>query len=148
MTKRNKPKPQPTVSTLDAVVSDALSELQALGEELREWFDNMPENLQGSAKGDEVSGAADALEAIDEDIDIPEVLRDLSVSYLVTKRARSRSDRRDECITMLTAAEDALRSRVEEQTQAKEDASEAQDVADSIQSVIDEAEAVDFPGMY
>lgn len=150
MTKRNKPKPQPTVTTLEAVVADALAELQALGEELREWHDNMPENLQGGSKGEEVDEAASAIENAEgiDGIDIPEALRDLRVSYLIRGRARSRSDRRDEAITMLTAAVDALEARVEEQTQAKEDGSEAQDVADSIQAVIDEAEAVDFPGMY
>lgn len=50
-------------------LADALSDLQSgqaavaeLAEELTEWRDGMPENLQESSKGEEVTTAADALE--------------------------------------------------------------------------------------
>ena len=37
-------------TTVGAAVEDALNEFESLGSEMREWYDNMPESLQGSSK--------------------------------------------------------------------------------------------------
>lgn len=52
-------------------VRAGLEELQGLQEEYREWHDNLPENLQGSALGEKLEtvteiGIEDALSSVDE----------------------------------------------------------------------------------
>lgn len=135
----------PTVTTLSVCVAGALEDLAMLAEELREWYDNMPENFQNGEKGAEVDDAASALENV-EGINIPDHLEGLRVTYLITRRARSRADRRDDVVVSLMACTQALDERIREQTEAREDPSQNQDVRDAIQGVIDEAESVDFPG--
>lgn len=48
---------------------DLRTELESLGEEEREAFDNLPEHLQQTERGQESSEAADELEAALEDFD-------------------------------------------------------------------------------
>ncbi len=43
-------------------VSDAKSEAENLRDELQEWLDNLPENLQSGNKADELQSAIDELE--------------------------------------------------------------------------------------
>lgn len=43
---------------------DAKSIVQELQEEMQNWYDNMPEGLQGSDKGSQVEEAANALQEI------------------------------------------------------------------------------------
>lgn len=46
------------------VKDDAYSEVESLKDELQEWLDNLPENLQGSQKADDLQEAIDRLEEI------------------------------------------------------------------------------------
>lgn len=48
-------------AALDAV-SDAKGEVEALRDELQEWYDNLPENFQNGSKGEEIQAAIDQLE--------------------------------------------------------------------------------------
>lgn len=57
------------LSAAESDFDDAKSEVEALRDEMQEWYDNMPENLQGGAKGEEVQAAVDALEDIVNNID-------------------------------------------------------------------------------
>lgn len=50
-------------------ISDGKSEVSSLAEEMREWADNMPENLQGGEKHTEVEEAADALDEINNQLE-------------------------------------------------------------------------------
>ena len=60
-------------------ISQGLSTIEELKDELQEWLDNMPENLQGGSKEDELQEAIDALDdvisnvgdAIEEDVEFP-----------------------------------------------------------------------------
>lgn len=45
-----------------SLVVDAKSEFEALSEELRSWYENLPENFQEGEKGQQLEEAADALD--------------------------------------------------------------------------------------
>lgn len=45
-------------------VSEALSEVEELKSELENWLDNMPENLRGGSKADELEEAISALDEV------------------------------------------------------------------------------------
>lgn len=47
-----------------SLVSDAKSEFESLRDELQEWYESIPENLQAGGKADEVQSAIDELESI------------------------------------------------------------------------------------
>jgi len=50
-------------------LSDCMSEVECLRDELQEWLDNMPENLQGGAKADELENAISQLDEIYEKLE-------------------------------------------------------------------------------
>jgi hypothetical protein len=51
------------------LVQDAVGEVEGLKEEMEEWHDNMPENLQSGDKGTAVEEAAQALDSIADRLD-------------------------------------------------------------------------------
>ena len=55
------------LSTFSTAKDDAQAEVEALRDELQEWLDNLPENLQSGTKADEIQEAIDALESMDFD---------------------------------------------------------------------------------
>lgn len=57
-----------TLSDLLGKLEDAQASTSAIAEEEREYYDNMPESLQGGDKGQAASDSADALEAASESI--------------------------------------------------------------------------------
>jgi hypothetical protein len=148
MTQKRKSKYDVKINTnVEAAVGDSLSEFESLGEEMREWYDNMPENLQSGSKGDEVSEAVDALENINTSIDVPEVVKELPVVYEERQGKTSRSARCGYATTLLGVAI----SQVEAWIEANEGHADMDDVEafrDEAQNALDEAEGVSFPGMY
>jgi hypothetical protein len=50
-------------------ISDARTEIECLRDELQDWLDNLPENLQSGMKADELQEAIDTLEEISGEID-------------------------------------------------------------------------------
>jgi len=141
--------------SIEDAISSAMSEIQSLADEMREAFDNTPESLQGSAAGQAREEAADNLENISE----PDVPTELQGSGFVVKwstktlspsamRKQSRSDRRYEAVETLCAVVSHLEKISEDKELSKEVREAAENFVDDVQSVIDDAEAVDFPGMY
>jgi hypothetical protein len=100
-------------STVDGAVSDAFGELTTLGEEMRESFDNTPENFQTSGVGEARGEAADALENLSEP-SVPSELADYAVSWSTRAlspsqmRKQSRASRRDDAVATLQAVVDRL----------------------------------------
>ena len=129
-------KPRTTQVTLGELVSGACSELACLGEELRSWYDSMPENLQGADKGNTLEESAGTLEGLDEP-DVPGDSEGLSVT-VQTRKATSRSARRDSACEGLRAAAEAVEEQI----------GELQTFHDDLESMADDAEGVEFPGMY
>lgn len=136
-------------STVEGCVSDAMSELQSLGEELRSWYDNMPENLQGGDKGNQVDEAASALEGLNEPTMV-ESVGSLPISWETPKnRGTSRSARRDDCTLMLDLAHTALQNWMDDDANKEHaDRSEVESLISEIEDVKDEADGVEFPSAF
>jgi len=68
------------LSDAEGRIASACEDVRGVGEELREWFDNLPEGLQGADKGDALQTAADELESIaDEASDVASRISDVEV---------------------------------------------------------------------
>jgi hypothetical protein len=134
--------------TVADAVSEAFGDLEGLAEEMREAFDNTPESLQSSGVGEARGEAADALENLSEP-DAPERLgeREFTFSSFPPPKKQSRSSRRDAAVSLLDAAIQFLQS-LEWTEEQKEQDEEAEQLVTEIESLKDDAEAVEFPGMY
>jgi hypothetical protein len=140
--------------TITDAVSEAFGELQSLGEEMRESYDNTPESLQSSGVGEARGEAADALENISEP-DVPETLGTEVFKFqeraLTNKQQMrlSRAARRDNAVAVLQHVVEHLEVAIADTANMNEDEiAEAESLRDDVQNIIDEAEGVEFPGMY
>lgn len=57
------------LSEVEQQVQEAIGEVQSLKEELEQWLESLPENLQSGGKADDLQQAIDALEQIEQDMD-------------------------------------------------------------------------------
>lgn len=125
--------------TASALVEDAVAEMNAIGEELQEWADGMPDNLQGSSKHSEVEDAADTLKGREcsvDDFPCDEVAIPYSISLPKRKkRSPSREVRLSNAIGMIQAV-------IEFYSGLDEDYSE---IIDQLEELTEE---VDIPGVY
>lgn len=155
----NKPtaKPAPVMITVASACEDARSMLEELRDELQSWFDNLPESFQSGSKGEALESAIGSLDgAIDYIEDAPEEAVDVptfAAPAPVRKRRQSRSDRRYEATALLAAAVEAcndyigmLKEQNKEENEEKITALE--EWSSNIESAQQEAENVEFPGMY
>jgi len=60
------------------LVAQASDEFEELQTELQDWLDNMPENLHGSAKAEELQ---DTMDTLDEVIDSAAQITDLDIEF-------------------------------------------------------------------
>lgn len=108
-------KTAPASTDIESAVNDSYSGMAELKDELQNWLDNIPENLQNGSKADELREAIDAIEGVSE-ITVPDCLTDgkdvPSVTYYASKKT-SRSGRRDTLTSMLSGAADAAREYIE-----------------------------------
>lgn len=135
-------------STISGLITDAFSELTTLGEEMREAFDNTPESLQSAGVGERRGEAADALENLNEP-EVPEIVAEIVVKWQEPppKRRMSRSDRRSDATCMLEQAIDAVENWLNE-NDTHDQHGEVEAFRDELESQKDEADSVEFPGMY
>jgi len=135
--------------SIEDAVSSAFGDLQALGEELREAYDNTPESLQASAAAQARDEAANILEGLNEP-SIPDALKDAFKVTQITRLVRvltpkqqarlSRSARRDDACEWLSAVIDFL-ADVE-----GDNADEAAEFVIELEQLRDDADSVEFPG--
>jgi hypothetical protein len=120
-------------------VTGAFDEIEAVKEELSEWRENMPENLQDGEKGQELEAAVDALENI-ERLDLPQALAHIHFFWMPPdkKRSYSRPERLAYSVAEMQAAKDFL-------DEVKGNLDEA---TDELDTAVSEAECVDIPGMF
>jgi len=157
-------------SPIDGIIDDAESGREELASELREWADNMEERMSHTEKYEQVSEAADALENVSFDIEVPDCLEGVEVEYAshspYGRRGPSRPMRRDNIVEALRAAQSKAESVQQEKEDEKQgmveddDASEGglerlddeiealQQFYDELEDAISELESVEFPGMY
>lgn len=135
--------------TVEDLISDANSEVDSLAEELREWYDNMPENLQSGDRGSRLEEAADTLEGLDKPEPEGE-LAEFKVVFRPGQKVTSRADRASEAANMYREVAQALRDFVEDQQEENKDFSgdDYEDLASTCENAADELESVEFPGAY
>lgn len=134
-------------TTIQDLVSDAFSEFESLSSELQEWYDNLPEQFQNGDKGTTLQESSDTLS----NLDIPDVSEEagkIAVVFYPSLESNSRSSRCNEACDMLRTAMDVLREESENEELSEEHREEMTELADSLESVIDCAEGVEFPGMF
>lgn len=145
---------------IDTTVGDAIntmySGIEQLGSELRDWYDNMPEGLQGGDKGSEVDDAATVLEDISEP-DVPAAIREFPLMFRqlpLLKRA-TRSDRMSEALEYGRKAIELIEERItgleeneNRNEQEQEQLDELEALKTSVEDDIETAEGLDFPGAY
>ena len=132
--------------TVSGLIDEGLSELQSLGEEMRSWYDGMPENLQSGGKGETVSQSADTLENLPTEIEVPESAAEAEVVYHLPKpkkRPPSRATRRDAAVNLLEIAKGRL-----EELQQEQDEEDFDTPINELDEAISAASDVEFPGMY
>jgi hypothetical protein len=139
-------------STVADLVSDAVSELIDLGSELGEWYDNLPEGLQQGDKGSTLEEGRSTLENLSEP-DVPASVKDVKVFCPPPLRNQSRSDRCAFACVKLQLVIDQLEELTNGDTTELGDdlvdqAEDAQALMDECQLILDDAEGVEFPGMY
>jgi hypothetical protein len=158
----------PTKTTVQSAIEDGLQILSELRDELQEAVDNMPDSLRDGQRGSTLQESVSTLEGFcDETPDFDDCGpgAECEVEYGANRRRKqSRSDRRDEAVRMLDAGIDGLRGWADSQGGTEtvpeegedEDAREEQqaqmdrcrELADEIEQWKDEADGVEFPGMY
>lgn len=132
---------QKTAKIEDAI-SEAYGELESLGAEMREVYDNAPDNLKGTEVNQAREAAAETLEGLSEP-DVPTSLQDLMISWIEPKMPRkgfSRRARRDNACAILESVIEVL--------EEKEDDDDAETLRGEVEELKDEADGVEFPGMY
>lgn len=146
-----------TVS-LEQLVDKALSITQELGEELREWYDNLNEFLQTSDKALTLAESADALESIDV-CSRPKHYERITTVHYPALDAVSRAARAAEAREMFYAVSQAARAYVDnpgtdttnlyaaDGSLIKLNTDELLEFADNCDDAARELENVEFPGM-
>jgi len=141
---------------LSSLLSDAFCDIEALGEEINEWWENMGENLQCSSKGEELEECFGVLEYIEEVTIDNDALENIKISFIPTpaQDVTSRGDRLQECVSMITLVKEYLSELVEDEDNetlplTDEEKESIQDEAiDPLDEVLSELENVYFPSMY
>ncbi len=139
------PKKAPAVDKMDYpdAINTAFDEIETLAEEMRNWHDGMPENLQNGDKGGRVEECADLLENV-QYIDLPEELASEGTDEEIVTVAKlpnraSRADRLGWAINLLSGAAEIVK---------KKGGDEAMTFADELESAVQELEGAEFPGMF
>jgi len=160
------------IKTVEYTVADALDngkcELEELRDEVQEVFDNMPESLQGSDRGQRMEECAqtldDALSNAEFCDEVANTCRDgddekpaaggITFTWIDgSKKRMSRAARRDEATSKLRGAIDALQEALDEDEDAEEPkyAEQRDEIEQAISDateLADNADGADFPGMY
>lgn len=150
-------------TTARQLVEDAYSEIESLASEARECADNMEAgNLGQTQRCQTFAETADTLEGISAP-DVPDAFDEVEVVRLPTlSDSTSRAHRLSEAVSDLQLACDEVESWLEDNKQSGADATDEEEEkeddevdADEVEAAIqeirdhaDEAEGVEFPGMY
>lgn len=138
--------------TVEQLVDDAYNIAEELGNEMREVYDNMPENLQEGDLGQRRSEAADNCENIaGNKPEVPAAGCAITVMYLPSLDTSSRAKRASEGASMMQCAAEAIREHLEdlpEDGDEGEDDADLESLADQLENDASEFEGIEFPGMY
>jgi len=139
-------------STVADAVGEAWAELESLKDEFREMHDNCNEGLQQTQKMQTVDETASTLENMSEP-EVPDWLCPTEVTIQRWANARkgrglSRADRCGQACDIIDSVVTELESeaKVDGVDQDKKEAVEA--LRDALEEIRNEAEGLEFPGMY
>lgn len=127
--------------TLEDLLSEARSELEELGEAVRESYDNMPEGLQGSAIGEARDEAANTLEGLDSP-EVPAAYAGNKIIYHWFPSRKKNPSKRDLLDAILDKVETVLTTLQEKHDELDEadDDKKDQDKIDELANAIEEIE--------
>jgi len=141
--------------TVEDMISHAQSDSEELRDELQNWLDNLPENLQGGSKADELESAISELEEGSDYISnttVPERFASLKVPLQIPvgRKYTSRSWRLSFCQQYLDEAKGVIEgevanidSEIEEISEKRKEPTEADEKKiDELESLKDEAESI------
>lgn len=148
-------------SSVESHLDGAFSTVEELGEEIREWWENLGENLQCSSKGEELEECADTLEYIERvEVDLDKI-KDLVISFMPTHSSyiKTRSDRlgeaKDTIHVVIDYLQEVLDSQEEDEGDGQPEIVLTDDEKESLEGIIQELETavegledVSFPSMY
>jgi hypothetical protein len=125
-------------TTVGELITDAFAVLEELKDEINDMLSNIEgTNLENTTRNQTLRETADGLESLSDAPDVPSELADIRVAYEYAngKKRPSRAARAGEAIRMLQVCTAVLEDK---------DAGLAQE----LENTIDEAECLEFPGMY
>lgn len=131
-------------------VSEAFSTYEDLGSQMRDWADNLEERLSHTQKYEDVSSAADTLEGLSAP-EVPSAVADIPVTFHdlpARKRGYSRADQCSQAGAILDACIEALTAFIERTPESDPVGDEALGLVEALDDAKDEADGVEFPGMY
>lgn len=155
-----------------SAIEIAVSAFEELKDEMGEWRDNMEEKLSHTDKYERVSEAADSLEEVHSNtedalstvssnidkLDLGTETKAIYFEYVpYGRKSASRADRMSNATAALESGIDALEGMVSElnedtirkDSEANADALvEVREALDELRNQIDEANSIEFPGMY
>jgi len=137
--------------TLTSLIDDGYSEAEAVRDELQEWYDGMPENLQ---QGDLASTLEESASTLDnmtcEQPEIPEGLdADTLTAEFFPSKGVSRSDRLADARSRLETAEAVLQEWLLDPKNGDEDLrGEVEEVIQTLSDGSRELEDVECPSMF
>lgn len=138
---------------VESLIDDAFCTIDEVKDELTEWADGMPDNLQGGGKHDEVTEAAGYLESCERP-DIPEPFGDLICVFVPDPFGTSRNDRVAEAISQMDTAILTLDSFLDDEgDQLEQESAETtiemiEQLKKEIEQAKSEAENCECPGMF
>lgn len=139
-------------STFSAV-DDAINALLELGSELQEIVDNASgSNLEGTERIQTLTNTAETLTNLNE-VSIEDWMSDLPITYTESVQTRKgRSESRlvqcDNYLSVLRAVISAGEDLIGSDEYDADHEEELQTFIDELQSIVDECEGLEFPGMF
>ena len=130
-------------TTVKDLLSGAYSEVECVKEELEEWHQNMPENLQDGDVGERLQSAVYELDCVEEQ-EAPGETGETVVVFVPGRGINSRPRRLEEAGNMLGAAAEAMRAlEIPEAGRA-----EWEEVCGLVEEGAESLTGVDVPGMF
>lgn len=136
---------------IEDAISTGYGILEELGQELRDWYDSLPDSLQGGDKGsalDEGASTLEDLSAVEVSEELAKVLTGEIVTVSPMKKRASRAARRDYAVTLLSDAKQTIEDFLSNQDDDYGHKDDLEQLMSDLDEAIGEAENVSFPGMY
>jgi len=146
-------KTQPMITTVLGAIEEALSVAEELRDELENWKDSLPENLQSGSKADEIQEAIDMLEEgiskLEDAQNGDDTIHQYEFSYEMPVLSPSALRRisRAKRLEQATAALEYAPADLPEDFVDHDDADDMSDVLNDAQEALDLLNQVNFPGM-